>query len=158
VVRDIVARLRGAIQVQSEPGRGTSLELSVPISLSSLPALGLKVGGLQAWIALDAVVRTRRVTQAELAHAGGGSSLLEDGAALPFLSLSELLGERDGAGRPRTWSAVIVRAGASRAALGADRLLGVSPVIVRPLPRSAGRCPLVAGATLDAVGVPQLLL
>jgi two-component system chemotaxis sensor kinase CheA len=159
VVRETVARLRGEIQVRSEPGLGTTLELSVPISLSSLSALGLKVGGLQAWIALDAVVRTRRVTQAEIAHSSRGDALLEDGTALPFLSLPQALGQQGAAAAgARSWSVVVVRAGERSAAVGADRLLGVSSVIVRPIPRAAGGCALVSGATLDAEGAPQLVL
>jgi two-component system chemotaxis sensor kinase CheA len=51
-----------------------------------------------------------------------------------------------------------VESGTSRAALGVDRLIGISHVAQRPLPALAPTEPYVAGVALDAEGVPLLVL
>jgi two-component system chemotaxis sensor kinase CheA len=43
-------------------------------------------------------------------------------------------------------------------AVGVDRLLGTARIVVRPLPELAPASPIVAGASLDAGGNPQLVL
>jgi two-component system chemotaxis sensor kinase CheA len=78
---------------------------------------------------------------------------------LPFVSLARLLGASGARGRngqPRI--AVLVRGDAGVAALGVDRMLGTTTVVLRPLPELAPASPIVAGAALDAEGNPQLVL
>jgi two-component system chemotaxis sensor kinase CheA len=58
----------------------------------------------------------------------------------------------------RDWTAIIVAAGAGLAAIGVDRLLGIGRMVVRPLPDRMTASPIVAGASLDAEGNPQLVL
>ena len=55
-------------------------------------------------------------------------------------------------------SAVVVSGGAGLAAIGVDRLLGTANVVLRALPELAPAEPIVAGASLDAEGNPQLVL
>jgi two-component system, chemotaxis family, sensor kinase CheA len=159
VVREFAARFKGEARARSEPGRGTTVEISVPLSLSSLPALSLQASGLKLWVPLDGVARTVRVAAGELARSANGTSLLHQEEALPFLPLSDVLPENGARGAGGAWSAAVVRAAdGRRAAVGVDRFLGVRQVVVRPLPRAAGALPLLAGAVLDAEGRPQLML
>ncbi|HVV86024.1 MAG TPA: response regulator, partial [Kofleriaceae bacterium] len=52
----------------------------------------------------------------------------------------------------------VVEAGGGLAAIGADRLLGAASVVLRPLPAAAPADPVVAGASFDTDGNPQLVL
>jgi two-component system, chemotaxis family, sensor kinase CheA len=82
-----------------------------------------------------------------------------DGELLRFVPLARLLGRTPAAAeRRRFWSVVVVRAGGREVAIGADRLLGTSDVLVRPLPAFAAATEAVAGASLDAEGTPLLVL
>jgi two-component system chemotaxis sensor kinase CheA len=53
---------------------------------------------------------------------------------------------------------VVVQSGSSWAAVGVERLLGTANVVVRPLPEMVDSIAVVAGASLDAEGNPQLVL
>jgi len=53
---------------------------------------------------------------------------------------------------------VVVRSGSALAAFGVERLLGITHVVVRPLPALAAADPVVACASIDADGSPQLML
>jgi two-component system chemotaxis sensor kinase CheA len=158
-VRETVSRFNGQVRIRTEPGRGTSVEILVPVSLSSVSSLVVEADGVAAAVPLDAVRRTLRVTDAEIARTADGDSIVHEGRVIPFIPLARAL-RRPGASTRRrlAWSAVVVAAGSSLAAVGVDRLLGTGTVVVRPLPARADIDGVVAGASLDAEGHPQLVV
>ncbi len=159
VVREAAERLRGDVRVETRAGEGTVVEVVVPVSLSAFDALIVEASGTSAAIPLNAVRRTLRVALADLAQAPGGETIVYEGTSIPFIALGRPLTRgRRAPRRPRAWSAVIVHHEAVLAAVGVDRLLGTANVILRPLPGLAPADPIVAGASLDAEGNPQIVL
>jgi two-component system chemotaxis sensor kinase CheA len=129
------------------------------MSIASLQALAVEAGGLVVAIPLDAVRTTLRVRDADIARSAASDSILVEGSVVPFLALDHLLQRPGAAGRQRgAWSVVVVQAGQGRVAVGVDRLLGTSPIVLRALPGVVEADPVVAGASLDADGDPQLVL
>jgi len=157
VVRAAVERLGGAVAVATEPGKGTAFELAVPLSLVSMEALMVEAAGVVATIPLDAVRGSKRGTTDEMSRNPAGAAVLHEQQAIPFLWLPRVL---DGTRLPvgRTWSTVVVASNSGLVAVGVDRLLGTARIVVRPLPELAPASPIVAGASLDAGGNPQLVL
>lgn len=157
VVRDTAARLEAQVSLRSEPGRGTTVEIAVPVSISALTALQVEVSGAVAALPLDAVRRTAFVPPEQVVRLPEGAGLEHEGEVIPFVPLAQVLARPLPAAR-RFWSAVVVQAGPRLVALGADRLTGTSELVVRPLPRFVEADPAVAGAALDAEGNPLLVL
>ncbi|MBI4240546.1 MAG: response regulator [Candidatus Rokubacteria bacterium] len=159
VVREAATRLGGDLALRTEAGRGTILELIVPVSLSSLEALLVDCSGVAAAVPLDAVRRTLRVRAEEILRTAQGDSILYDGKTIPFLPLSRPLApDARPAAQARPWSVIVVDSGPALVALGVDRLFGTTTVVLRPLPVLAAATPLVAGVWLDADGNPQVLV
>jgi two-component system chemotaxis sensor kinase CheA len=159
VVREAAARLKGEVRVRSEPARGTDVELCVPVSLFGLSVLQFDVAGSAASVPLDSVCTTMRLHDTDIARSGAGDSVLYEGQAIPFFSLAPALRRSSAVAAKRKYhSAVVVRSGGALAAVGVDRLVGAAAVVVRPLPAEAEAEPIVAGASLDAEGNPQLVL
>jgi two-component system chemotaxis sensor kinase CheA len=158
VVRDTAERLRGEVALHSDPGKGTVLEIAVPVSLSAMTALHLEGAGLRAALPLDAVRETVFLDPSRVARSSEGMTMVHEGTVVPFLPLARALGEAAPPAPRRFWSAVLVDAGPRRVALGADRLGGASDVVVRPLPGFVEALPTVSGAFLDAEGNPELML
>ena len=159
VARATMSRLKGTLEIRSEPGRGATIEMGVPISLAALAALVVDADGVVAAIPLDAVRQTLRVRETDVAHTATGDSLCYDGQVIPFLPLERALWRAGTGSRTRrTWSAVVVEAGERRVAVGVDRLLGTANIVMWSLPGLVEADPIVAGASLDAEGYPQLVL
>lgn len=159
VVRDTVARLKGEVTVRSERGQGASLEILVPVSLSSVIALEVDAGGMAASLPLDAVRRILRITDHDIVRSAEKESIVHDGKVIPFMPLTRALRAKTDVSRKRqAWSAIVLQASCGTAAIGVDRLLGTASVVVRSLPALAEAEPVVAGASLDAEGNPQLVL
>jgi two-component system chemotaxis sensor kinase CheA len=157
VVREAMERLAGEVVVRTEPGKGTTFELVVPPSLASMEALVVEASGTPATMPLDAVRGSLHLAAGDLSQAASGVSIVYENEAIPFIPLSRALG---GTEVPvgRKWTAVVLAGTRGKAAIGVDRLLGAVRVVVRPLPEHVAASMVVAGASLDAEGNPQLVL
>jgi len=159
VVRDAAARLRGKVSIKTDKGVGTVVEIVVPVSLSAVDALIVEAAGRTVAIPLEAVKRTMRVPADELAHSAQGASITFEGRVTPFAPLERAMRRttqtRNSA---RVWSAVIIESAGTVAAVGVDRLRGAQNIVLRPLPALMPSDPIIAGASLDAEGHPQLVL
>lgn len=158
VVRDAATQIGGSVAVRTERGQGTTVELVAPVSVASLQALLVDAGGVTAALPLDAVRATLRVGSEAIAHTTRGESLLYEGRSIPFLMLARLLSDLPAQAFGRASPAVIIEGTGGAAAIGVDRLLGTTGVVLRPLPDLARADAVIAGASLDAEGNPQLVL
>jgi two-component system chemotaxis sensor kinase CheA len=117
----------------------------------------VEVDGAVAAIPFDAVRRLIKVASSDISRTLTGASVIHEQTAIPFLPLaSALYGVQSSAGG--SWPVVVVAGAGGLAAIGVDRLRGSERVIVRPLPESTPVRAIVAGASLDAEGNPQLVL
>jgi two-component system chemotaxis sensor kinase CheA len=157
IVRAAVARLSASFAVTTEPGKGTSFELIVPHSVSSVEALVVEAGGAVVTVPLQGVRHGLRLEARDVYPTSLGLAIVYDGHAVPFVWLAQLLG---GTAPPRrgTISAIVVTAPAGLAAIAIDRLRGTSNIVFRSLPELAPASAVVAGASLDASGSPLLML
>ncbi|EPX59454.1 Signal transduction histidine kinase CheA [Cystobacter fuscus DSM 2262] len=160
VVRDTVRRLKGEVSISSRPGLGTSIQLEVPLTLASLEVLGVAAGGQRLLLPLESLGGALHLPGDAVTWTGGRGSISHEGEVLSFLPLVDALDSAGaGAQRPRAWSVLVLDAGTGgRAAVGVDKLLGISRRVSRPLPSTVPALPLVAGASFDEQGVPLLLL
>jgi two-component system chemotaxis sensor kinase CheA len=159
VVREAVERLGGEVAVRTEPGKGTTLELTVPLSLASLETLVIETSGVTATIPLDAVRRSVRLAPEEIARTAQGDTVVYEGKVIPFLPLTRIVLENaPSAGAARHWSAVVVEGTNGIAAIGVDRLLGTANLVLHPLPELAHASAAIAGASFDSQGTPQIVL
>lgn len=159
VVREASSKLKGEVAMRTAPGAGSTVEISVPVSLLSLTAVIVESGGMSASLPLDSVEQTLRLVEADVVRSPDGDSVIFDGKAIPFLALAGALGQPFSPSQAdKRFSAVVVRSGAEHAAVGVDRVLNTATVLLRPIPAFAAVDPIVAGAALDAKGNPQLVL
>ncbi|MEV4709150.1 response regulator [Actinoplanes sp. NPDC049316] len=159
VARDVADQLGGEVTVRTESGRGTTIELVLPLALLSLQGLVVEAAGTVATVPLDAVRTCVRLLPVQATAASVTGKLAHDGEALPFLPLARALYAGtvvpEGGGSA---VAVVVRAGDRSVAVGVDRLAGTSTLVVRPLPDLAPAAPVIGGVSMDLDGNPRLVL
>ncbi len=159
VVRETAARLKGEVSVRSEPGRGTTVEIRVPVTISSTEVIGVEAGGAAVGVPFHALVRVAPLSAQEVTRSGDADSIVFEDRAIPFVLLARILGSRIAAGRAsRRWVALVLRSSGRTAALGVDRILGARDVVVRGLPPPLPADPLVLGTALESDGRPFLVL
>ncbi|MCU1383168.1 MAG: CheA signal transduction histidine kinase [Acidobacteria bacterium] len=158
VVRDAAERLGGTVTAHTEASAGTTIELVVPLSIVSFRALTVEVLGRRVAIPLDAVRGTLRLVPRDIVRTEQQASILFDGHAIPLASLQQVLDPSCPPARDQVYSVIVVQGNAGIAAFSVDRIVETAQIVMRPLPALARATAVVAGAALDAVGVPQLIL
>lgn len=170
--------LKGAIQVRSEPGSGTVFRVRVPISLSVVSAVHVRVGEETFAVPVSAIQRLEEVHPLDiLTSTEQSSSASRPGFAraarhlrldagegamgdapfedVPLVSLGELLGL---ASEPhQQQEALIVEIGRRRVGVLVDGNAGESEVVVQALPTHLRRR-AVRGATVTPDGHVRLVL
>jgi two-component system, chemotaxis family, sensor kinase CheA len=159
VVRAAVARLGGELTINSAPGQGTVVILDVPVTLSAIEALIVESGGTPILLPLESVQRVVRTETSAIHRSARHEEIHLDGGMVPYAELHRLMSVPAEGIRPRRShvTVVVIKGGAGNAALGVDRLLGVSEAVVRPLPTLADAASFVAGASPGAGGLPRLV-
>jgi two-component system chemotaxis sensor kinase CheA len=165
VVRATLSQLKGDMRIRSEPVRGVRVELQVPVSIAAMQGLVVEAGGVRVSIPLDAVQQTLRIRDTQVARSAEGDSILHAGKAIPFMQLDLMLRPLGSGGpalanrvNPGVWSTVVVQAEGRCVAIGVERMLGAANIVMRALPGVVEADALIAGASLDADGTPQLVL
>jgi len=163
VVREAAERLGGEATVRTEAGKGTTIEIAVPLSVASLHAVIVEASGTTLAIPLDAVRGGLRVAGGDILRTEQRESILFDAHRIPLASMpragaairSSALSPPHAAAHA---SAVVVRGRTGVAAFAVDRVMGARHLIMRPLPKLTPTSGVVAGVALDAVGDPLLVL
>jgi two-component system chemotaxis sensor kinase CheA len=160
VLGAVADRFKGHLDLRTDPGRGTTVAITVPVSLTSLPALVVEAAEVVVAFPRDAVRGTLRLKKEDIAPGVDGDTIVHDGRAIPFVPLAAVLGLPSASARSAgaSWNVVVVQTDTATAAIGVDRIRGLHPLVVRPLPRATGTVATVAGASLDAEGNPWLVL
>jgi two-component system chemotaxis sensor kinase CheA len=159
VVREAVEQLGGEVGFRSTPGIGTTFDIIIPPSLSSMDALIVQTGGNAGAVALPlhAVRATRRLEANEITLAAPGASIRYDEEAISFVPLVSALSGTAWSAKSN-WAVVVLAGADGLAAIGVERLLGTAKIVVRPLPQHLATSSIVVAASLDADGNPQLIL
>jgi two-component system, chemotaxis family, sensor kinase CheA len=91
VVKSVVERLGGAVRVQSDPQKGTTITLNLPLSLALLRVVLLEAGDELFALPTAAVRRIMQMTPADIGRLQQGPIAEVDGENIPLASLSAML-------------------------------------------------------------------
>jgi two-component system chemotaxis sensor kinase CheA len=148
VVRRNIQSLGGTVELASSPGAGTTVTVSVPLTLAIIEAMTVGVAGKTYVLPLASVVESRRVGAGELRSISGhGATLRVRDDYLPVRRMGE-----------SSEIAVIVESESGRAALLVDELIGQQQVVVKSLETNFRRMPGLSGATIMGDGSVALIL
>lgn len=150
VVRDAIQKLKGNITLSSKVGAGTSVELSLPLTLAITQVLTARVGGELVAIPLDAVVSAIALAPGQIEPLGTGSCLRVGARLVPVFDLAEVLGLSDSValGEAELGSVVIVSVGSVELGLIVQQVLGRHEVVIKSLGSMLAAAPCAAGAAV----------
>ncbi len=158
VVQSMLKALRGGVRVSTKPGRGTTFELQLPVTLSVVRALLVDIAGEPYALPLTSVTRVLRVPRDQVETVEGRPHFAFDGARAGLVSAREALGLPAGGAAGEDWRVVVVGDRAGRHGLVVDGFLGEHELVIQPLDARFGKVPDVAAAAVLADGAPVLIL
>ncbi|MFC6638258.1 chemotaxis protein CheA [Sulfitobacter sediminilitoris] len=160
VVRTAIQALGGRITITSEPEKGTTFSISLPLTLAVLDGMVVEVAGETLVLPLNLVVETLTLENEGVKMLRPGHNVIEVRSGFtPLFDLGHALGYRE----PVTdfeGSVALLTAqeDESRAALVIDNIQDQRQVVIKGLDDSFHRAPGIAAATILGDGQIALIL
>ncbi|HEV2854416.1 MAG TPA: response regulator [Thermoanaerobaculia bacterium] len=150
VVANAVARVGGEVFVDTEPRRGTTFTVDVPVARRGESVMLLRVGQLKIALPASVVRRATRVEAGAVVERDGRTMAMLPDRLVPFVPLSRIYGQ------PAAESQLLLEGIVSGQplALAVDDVFGEQEVLVRPITRRAPTDRLLEGVAMLASGEP----
>jgi two-component system, chemotaxis family, sensor kinase CheA len=156
VVRTNINKLNGTINIMSKKGKGTTIEILIPLTVAIMPAMVVGVGDHIYSIPLQSIVEIVRPEPDEVKSVSGHPVMRLRDIVLPLVDMRKRLDEPpvENGGR----FAVVVGVGGQRVGLCVDRLVGQQEIVIKPLDDSYTQGGPFSGATIQEDGEVCLIL
>jgi len=160
VVRTVLDRLKGTVQVSSQLGRGTTIQLRAPLTLASIQTLLFRVGGRLFAVPLSSVVEITRITDPEIHRVDQREVLRLREQILTLVRLDHLSRLRSIDTQPvrKKHFVIVIGAAEKRFGLVVDSLVGEEELVIKALPAEIVSSDLVSGASILGDGTVVLIL
>lgn len=156
VVKRTIESLRGAIDVASAPGKGSTITLRIPLTLAIIDGLLVRVGTGRYVIPLAAVEECLELPLEEDLRTRGRSFITLRDSLVPFLRLREMFACDT---RPDTFQKIVVIAtGTERVGLVVDQIIGSHQTVIKSMSALHHNVTTFAGATILGDGGIALIL
>ncbi|HEC12154.1 MAG TPA: chemotaxis protein CheA [Acidiferrobacteraceae bacterium] len=159
VVKTSIAKLNGAIEIETEADKGTRFYIKVPLTLAIMPTLMVIVGKRIYAMPLLSIVEIIDYEPKDTKLINGQQVVMMRGKPLPLFSLRRwLLEGQDRFAEVEGGHVVVVGVGAQKVGLMVDSLLGQEEVVIKPLGVLLQGTPGLSGATITGSGQIALIL
>ncbi|MCK2156923.1 chemotaxis protein CheA [Exiguobacterium sp. 17-1] len=156
VVKSKIESLGGEVFVETKRGEGTIFRISLPLTLSIISAMLVKLGEETYAIPLTAILETTSLKQDAILQAHREKVFDFRGQLVPLISLNQVYElphvEAD------AYSVVVVRSGEKLAGLIVSELIGQQEIVMKPLGSYLEGIRAISGATILGDGQVALII
>ena len=159
VVKRNIAAMGGMVDIRSMPGSGTTISISLPLTLAILDGMSVKVGEEVYILPLGYVIESLQPAAEDVKDiAGQGRVVKIREEYLPLIPLYQIFAIEPSFTDPAQGIVVILEADGKKAALLVDGLVGQQQVVVKNLESNFRKVAGISGATILGDGGVSLIL
>ncbi|HUL16350.1 MAG TPA: chemotaxis protein CheA, partial [Terriglobales bacterium] len=160
VVRNVLDRLKGTVNVLTSPGKGTTIQLRAPLTLASIQTLLFRVGGRLFAVPLSSVVEITRISEQDIQRVDQREVLRLREQILSLVRLNTLgrLHAVDAPQNKKRCFVIVIGASDRRFGLLVDQMVGEEELVIKALPADIVASDLVSGASILGDGTVVLIL
>jgi two-component system chemotaxis sensor kinase CheA len=159
VVKRNITAMGGSVDIRSARGFGTTISISLPLTLAILDGMTIRCGEEIYILPLGYVVESLQPRREDVREiAGRGRVLKVRGEYLPLIALHGMFGIDSRVQDPSEGIVVILESEGKRAALLIDDLVGQQHVVVKNLEANYRKVAGISGATILGDGGVSLIL
>lgn len=159
VVKTKIESLGGVVRVESKPGSGTKFSVQLPLTLSIISAMLIRVNNEKFAIPLSSIVETASVKASVIRKVHGAPMIDFRNSVIPLVSLAQIY-EVPGSDSSQAAETeiVIVKKGDKMAALAVNELIGQQEIVLKNLGKYLSSVFAVSGATILGDGQVALII
>ncbi|RAR43356.1 chemotaxis protein CheA [Paenibacillus sp. MDMC362] len=159
VVKSKIVALGGNVTIYSTPGKGTNFSVQLPLTLSIIAAMLIRMGSEKYAIPLSSIVETGIIKRGQIKHVHGSRMIQFRESLIPVISLSRLFEVPDfDEELEEETEIVVIRKGDRLAALTIDDFIGQSEIVIKNLGKYLPAIQGVSGATILGDGQVALII
>lgn len=159
VVKAKITSLGGQVTIYSTPGKGTNFSVQLPLTLSIIAAMLVKMGSEKYAIPLSSIVETGIVKKEQIRQVHGNKMVDFRGSMIPLISLSRIFEVPDFNEEDESETEIIViHKGDRLAALAVDEFIGQNEIVLKNLGKYLPQIKGISGATILGDGQVALIL
>lgn len=158
-VRQFLSEINAGVSVESEPGQGTQIALSIPLTLAVSQGLLVRSSGSHYILPLESVEEIVKVPRQQIRHFGPAQRFLEHrGAVLPVTDLQNLTHRAPQHRSEESCRLLVINSVQMRYALEVDQVLHEMEILVKPMEGGLHQIQALAGTTISGDGSVILVL
>ena len=159
VVKRNITAMGGTVDIRSAAGFGTTISISLPLTLAILDGMSIRSGEEIYILPLSFVVESLQPAPEDVRDiAGRGRVLKVRGEYLPLIPLHQMFDIEPRHREPSDGIVVILETEGKKAALFVDELVGQQQVVVKNLEANYRKVAGISGATIMGDGGVALIL
>lgn len=159
VVKRNIEAIRGNVEIDAEPGRGSIFRMSLPLTLAIIDGMVVRVGAEKYVIPTISIVRSVQPDPAQVTSVMRKGRMLNlQGRLIPLFRLADLFSVENAESELSRTIAVVVENDASRAGLLVDELIGSQQIVIKTMGESLGNIPGISGSAIMPDGRVGLIL
>ncbi|MCK6074031.1 chemotaxis protein CheA [Paenibacillus silvae] len=159
VVKSKITSLGGNVTITSTPGKGTNFSVQLPLTLSIIAAMLVRLGSEKYAVPLSSIVETAIVQREQVRNIHGNKMITFRDSLIPYLSLSEVFGVPDfNDADEKETEIVVIRKGDRLAAVAVEEFIGQSEIVLKSMGTYLPAIEGISGATILGDGQVALIL
>jgi two-component system, chemotaxis family, sensor kinase CheA len=153
VVKTNISKLNGKIDIESIPGQGTTLTISLPLTLAILPVLVVRLNDQSFAVPLSLVREIITIRPEDVQRVQGRATMIVRDEVLPVRSLAKMINWE---AKKASAYGVLMHAADNAFIVAVDGFVGRDDVVIKPLADIKPKG--ISGATLSGDGSIVLVL
>ncbi|QWU14157.1 two-component system, chemotaxis family, sensor kinase CheA [Paenibacillus sophorae] len=159
VVKAKISSLGGNVTIYSTPGKGTTFSVQLPLTLSIIAAMLVRIGSEKYAIPLSSIVETGIVKRSQIRSVHGAKMVEFRGSHIPIVSLSAIFNvpDYDESGEEET-EIVVIRKSDKLVALTVQDFIGQNEIVIKNLGKYLPSIQGISGGTILGDGQVALII
>jgi len=159
VVRTKITSLGGNVAVTSVQGKGTKFSVQLPLTLSIISAMLIKLGDEKYAVPLSSIVETAIIPKTSILSVHGNPMIKFRNSVIPLISLSNLFDSTSfNEQLEDEHEIIVIHKGEKWAAIIIDEFIGQSEIVLKSLGKYMKNISGISGATILGDGQVALII
>jgi two-component system chemotaxis sensor kinase CheA len=159
VVKKNIEGIGGRVEIASRQGNGSTITISLPLTLAILDGLSIAVGNQIYIVPLSFISESLQPNATDIKDVSGQGQVVHvRGEYLPLIALHRVFNIQPKVANPAEGILVLLEGEGKKVALFVDELIGQHQVVIKSLETNYRRVPGISGATIMGDGRVAMIM